>query len=428
MNNFIVPSAPVFYLTRHGYLPWYRVRGAPFPYSHFPPPNINKPKIEVKSQGQSNHHADSNLFVEKMKSLPSPKDTSDSDQYSKIDRESECEQLLKKVMAKTVKVKNKNDGTLMEKISQENLPRGGRVIESHYGTPHIPSPEVFWKNLEQYNQHIVASNANSGEKFRCDVVQNDDDKFWEKEKITQKHENENFETNVVPNWFYLFMTLASFLYYFTPQIFPLILATFSIIIMLIGNFSKIKASFRAINEIWNSEEPVTKNSSSLKISKNCRKQARKDLLFKPGDDLIYLGKVKNAVSTQDMLPVAEYERFCINKIENTPFPYEPVIEPVKEKFISEPVQKSKTVSKNILCKKKKNSCLNIKRSIQCQKRNIKFKKFWIQKLAFFNHSAPFLCSFRFIRRWHTKFKNYRLWISFLIKKLIPRLKLQKLLI
>ncbi|MFN9905013.1 MAG: hypothetical protein ACK56F_02660, partial [bacterium] len=147
--------------------------------------------------------------------------------------ESECEQLLKKVMAKSVKVKNKNDGTLMEKISQENLPRGGRIIESHYGTPHIPSPEVFWKNLEQYNQHIVASNANSCEKFRCDVVQNDDDKFWEKEKITQKHENENFETNVIPNWFYLFMTLASFLYYFTPQIFPLILATFFIICMLI---------------------------------------------------------------------------------------------------------------------------------------------------------------------------------------------------
>ena len=428
MNNFIVPSAPVFYLTRHGYLPWYKVRGAPFPYSHLPPPKINKPKIEVKSQGQSSHHADSNLFVEKMKSSPSPKDTSDSDQYSKIDRESECEQLLKKVMAKKVKVKNKNDGTLMEKISQENLPRGGRVIESHYGTPHIPSPEVFWKNLEQYNQHIVASNANSGEKFRCDVVQDDDPRFWEKKEITQKHENEGFETNVVPNWVYLFMTLASFLYYFTPQIFPLILATFSMVSMLIGNFSKIKASFRAINEIWNSEEPATKNSSSLKISKNCRKQARKDLLFKPGDDLIYLGKVKNAVSTQDMLPVAEYERFCINKIENTPFPYEPVIEPVKEKFISEPAQKSKTVSKNILCKKKKNSCFNIKRSIQCQKIKLKLKKFWIQKLAFFNHSAPFLCSFRFIRRWHTKFKNYRLWISFLIKKLIPRLKLQKLLI
>ncbi len=36
--------------------------------------------------------------------------------YSKIDRESECEQLLKKIMAKSVKVKNKNDGTLMEKI------------------------------------------------------------------------------------------------------------------------------------------------------------------------------------------------------------------------------------------------------------------------------------------------------------------------
>jgi hypothetical protein len=136
MNNFIVPSAPVFYLTRHGFLPWYKIRGAPFPYSHLPPPNMNKPKIEVKSQGQSSHHADSNLFAEKMKSSPSPKDTSDSDQYSKIDRESECEQLLKKVMAKSVKVKNKNDGTLMErisqeKISQENLPRGG----GNYGMP-----------------------------------------------------------------------------------------------------------------------------------------------------------------------------------------------------------------------------------------------------------------------------------------------------
>ena len=149
MNNFIVPSAPVFYLTRHGYLPWYRVRGAPFPYSHLPPPNINEPKIEVtnamKSQGQSNHHADSNLFVEKMKSLPSPKDTSDSDQYSKIDRESECEQLLKKVMAKSVKVKNKNDGTLMEKISQENLSRGGRIMECHYGTHTLPRQKFFGK-------------------------------------------------------------------------------------------------------------------------------------------------------------------------------------------------------------------------------------------------------------------------------------------
>jgi hypothetical protein len=131
MNNFMVPSAPVFYITKHGFLPWFKIRGAPFPYSHLPPPNINKPKIEVKSQGQSSHHADSNLFVEKMKSLPSPKDTSDSDQYSKIDRESECEQLLKKVMAKSVKVKNKNDGTLMEKISQENLSRGGE----NYGMP-----------------------------------------------------------------------------------------------------------------------------------------------------------------------------------------------------------------------------------------------------------------------------------------------------
>ena len=98
MNNFIVPSAPVFYLTRHGFLPWYKIRGAPFPYSHLPPPNINKPKIEVKSQKQPSHHADSNLFVEKMKS---------------------------------VKVKNKNDGTLMEKISQENLSRGGE----NYGKP-----------------------------------------------------------------------------------------------------------------------------------------------------------------------------------------------------------------------------------------------------------------------------------------------------
>jgi hypothetical protein len=341
-------------------------------------------------------------------------------------------------MAKSVKVKNKNDGTLMEKISQENLSRGGRIMESHYGTPHITSPEVFWKNLEQYNQHIDASSANSGEKFRCDVVQNDDARFWEKEKITQKHENEGFETNVVPNWFYLFMTLASFLYYFTPQIFPLILATFFIICMLIKNFSKIKTGFRAINEIWNSEEPSVKNSSSFKISKNCRNQSRKDLLFKPGDDLIYLGKVKNAVSAQDMLPVAEYERFFVNKIENTPqkqfsleksngipFPYEPVIKPVKEKLISEPAQKSKIVSKNILCKKKKNSCFNIKRSIQCQKRNVKLKRFWIQKLAFFNQSAPFLCSFRFIRRWHTKYKKNRLWISSLIKKLIPMLKLQK---
>ena len=115
MNNFMVPSAPVFYITKHGFLPWFKIRGAPFPYSHLPPPNINKPKIEVKSQGQSSHHADSN----------SPNDTSDSDQYSKIDRESECEQLLKKVMTKSVKVKNKNDGTLMEKISQENLSRGG---------------------------------------------------------------------------------------------------------------------------------------------------------------------------------------------------------------------------------------------------------------------------------------------------------------
>jgi hypothetical protein len=237
------------------------------------------------------------------------------------------------------------------------------------------------------------------------------------------------------------MTLASFLYYFTPQIFPLILATFFIICMLIKNFSKIKTSFRAINEIWNSEEPSVKNSSSLKISKNCRNQSRKDLLFKPGDDLIYLGKVKNRVSAQDMLPVAEYERFFINKIENTPqkqfsleksngipFPYEPVIKPVKEKLISEPAQKSKIVSKNILCKKKKNSCFNIKRSIQCQKRNVKLKRFWIQKLAFFNQSAPFLCSFRFIRRWHTKYKKNRLWISSSIKKLIPMLKFQKLFI
>jgi hypothetical protein len=64
--------------------------------------------------------------------------------------------------------------------------------------------------------------------------------------------------------------------------------------------------------------------------------------------------------------VAEYERFFVNKIENIPqkqssleksngipFPYEPVIKPVKEKFISEPAQNCKIVSKDILCKKKK---------------------------------------------------------------------------
>ncbi len=140
-------------------------------------------------------------------------------------------------------MKNKNDGTLMEKISQENLSRGGRIMECHYGTPHITSPEVFWKNLEQYNQQIDANSATSGEKFRCDVVQKYDAKFWEKEEITQKHENEGFETNVVQNWFYLFMTLASFLYYFTPQIFPLFLATFFIICMLIKNFQKSKQAF-----------------------------------------------------------------------------------------------------------------------------------------------------------------------------------------
>jgi hypothetical protein len=211
--------------------------------------------------------------------------------------------------------------------------------------------------------------------------------------------------------------------------------------MLIKNFSKIKTSFLAINEIWNSEEPSVKHFSGLKISKNCRNQSRKDLLFKPGDDLIYLGKVKKAFSEQDMLPVAEYERFFVNKIENTPqkqfsleksdripFSYEPIIKPVKEKFISEPAQKCKLVSKDILCKKKKNSCLNIKHSIQCQNRNIKQKGFWYQKLTFFDQSAPFLCSFRFIRRWHTKFKISKAWISSSIKKLIPMLKLQKLFI
>jgi hypothetical protein len=207
---------------------------------------------------------------------------------------------------------------------------------------------------------------------------------------------------------------------------------------LLKIFQKSRQAFN-INEIWNLEEPSVKNFSGLKISKNCRNHCRKDLLFKPGDDLIYLGKVKKAVSALDTLPLAESERFFVNKIVNTPqkkssleksdgfpFPYEPVIKPVKEKFISEPSQKCKIVSKDILCKKKKNSCLNIKHSIQCQKGNIKkFKKFWNKKLAFFNQSAP---SFRFIRRWHTKFKNNKAWISSSIKKLIPMLKLQKLFI
>jgi hypothetical protein len=212
--------------------------------------------------------------------------------------------------------------------------------------------------------------------------------------------------------------------------------------MLIKNFSKIKTSFRAINEIWNSEEPSVKHFSGLKISKNCRNQSRKDLLFKPGDDLIYLGKVKKAFSAQDTLPVAKYERFCVNKIVNTsqkqsslekseeiPFPYEPVIKPVEEKIFSEPVQKRNKISKRIQLQKKRVFLFkNIKRSIQCQKGNIKLKRFWIQKLAFFNQSAPFLCSFRFIRRWHTKFKNNKARISSSIKKLMPMLKLQKLLI
>jgi hypothetical protein len=87
--------------------------------------------------------------------------------------------------------------------------------------------------------------------------------------------------------------------------------------MFIKKFSKIKTSFRAINEIWNLEEPSVKNYSGLKISKNRRNQSGKDLLFKPGDDLIYLGKVKKTFSAQDTLPVAEYERFFVNKIVNT---------------------------------------------------------------------------------------------------------------
>ncbi len=134
MNNFMVPPPPEFYVTKYGFLPWFMIKDAPFPYSHLPPPNINRQHIKVtnamKSQGQSSHHADSNLFVEKVNSSLSPNDTSDSDQYSKIDRESECEQLLKKVRAKchhlkSNMVKNENDGTLMGKISHENLPRGG---------------------------------------------------------------------------------------------------------------------------------------------------------------------------------------------------------------------------------------------------------------------------------------------------------------
>jgi hypothetical protein len=161
-------------------------------------------------------------------------------------------------------------------------------------------------------------------------------------------------------------------------------------------------------------------------------------LFKPGDDLIYLGKVKKAVSAQDMLPVSESERFFVNKIVNTsqkqfsfekiegnPFPYEPV----EEKIFSEPVQKRNKISKRIQLQKKRIFLFkNIKRSIQCQKINIKFKKFWNQKLAFFDQSAPFLCSIRFIRRWHTKFKNNMAWISSSIKKLIPMLKIRKLFI
>ncbi len=167
------------------------------------------------------------------------------------------------------------------------------------------------------------------------------------------------------------------------------------------------------------------------------------MLFEPGNDLIYFGRVKKAVSAQDMLPVSKSERFFVNKIVNTsqnqysleksegiPFSYEPVIKPVEEKIFSEPVQKRNKISKRIQLQKKRVFFFkNIKRSIQCQKGNIKkFKKLWNQKLAFFNQSAPFLCSFRFIRRWHTKFKKNKAWISSSIKKLIPMLKLQKLFI
>ncbi len=133
--------------------------------------------------------------------------------------------------------------------------------------------------------------------------------------------------------------------------------------------------------------------------------------------MIYLGKVKKAFSAKDILPVAESERFFVNKIvnfsqkqlsleksEGISFPYKPVIKPVEEKIFSEPAQKCKIISKDILCRKKKVSHLNIKRSIQCQKRNIKLKSsnsksFWSQKITFFDPVAPFLCSIRFIRRW-----------------------------
>ncbi len=70
MNNFMVPSAPEFYVTKYGFLPWFRIKGAPFPYSHLPPPNISRQHIELSNnarmiqfQEQSSHHADSNIFV-----------------------------------------------------------------------------------------------------------------------------------------------------------------------------------------------------------------------------------------------------------------------------------------------------------------------------------------------------------------------------
>ncbi len=250
MNNFMVPPPQEFYVTKNGILPWFMIKGAPFPYSHLPPPNISKQHIELSNnarmiqfQEQSSHNADLNIFVEKVNSTLSPKDISDSDQYSKIDRESECEQLLKKVRAKSHHlkcnmVKDENDGTLMEKISQENLPQEGGIMECHYSTPQITSPEVFWKNLEQYNQHIDANSANSGEKFRCDVVQKYDSKSWKKEEIRQKPEYGGLDTDMVPNLVYMFVTLASFLYYFMPQFFPLILAAISVIAIFIKKLRK----------------------------------------------------------------------------------------------------------------------------------------------------------------------------------------------
>jgi hypothetical protein len=59
--------------------------------------------------------------------------------------------------------------------------------------------------------------------------------------------------------------------------------------------------------------------SGLKNVKNRKQLSKTDYTYKPGDDVIYLGKVKETFSAQEklyMLQVAESERFFVIKIVN----------------------------------------------------------------------------------------------------------------